>query len=218
MKLAAVLPLLLVAGTANADLFECDHKAPHRLTANVEGASRIVVIGRAGSLKVRGAGQSNVTASGTACSNDRDFLSGMRLEARREGSDVVVEAIIPEKTTVFGLHQASIDFEVVVPQNLAVSVKDGSGSIEITGVASLEVRDGSGSIEISDVRGDVDVTDGSGSVSAERIGGTFRVLADGSGSIDVTDVRGDFIVERDGSGGIDYSRVGGQVRIPERKR
>ena len=232
----AAIPLLLAASSASADLFQCDNTAPHRLTANVAGASRIVVVGKAGTLRVRGANQSDVTASGTACSSDRDFLERMRIEARREGSDVVVEAIIPEKTVVFGFHAAKLDLEVVVPAHLPVSVKDGSGSIDIRGVASVEVRDGSGEIEIRDVRGDVEVRDGSGSIVVAQVDGSVRISDgsggievrdvrrdvivenDGSGGIDVIDVRGDFIVESDGSGGIDYENVAGTVRIPKKKR
>lgn len=238
MRLSAipVIPLLLVASSASADLFQCDHKAPHRLTANVSGASRVVVVGKAGSLRVRGANQADVTASGTACSSDRDFLDQMRIEARREGSDVVVEAIIPEKTVVFGFHAAKLDMEVVVPAHLPVSIKDGSGSIDVRGVASVDVRDGSGEIEIREIGGDVEVHDGSGAILVAQVGGGVRISdgsggieirdvrrdviieRDGSGGIDVVDVQGDFIVERDGSGGIDYDNVAGSVRIPSRKR
>lgn len=233
----AILTLVLVAPVATADLFDCNHTAPHRLSAAASGATAIVVVGRAGSLRVTGSSQTNVTATGTACSSDRDFLDDMRIEARREGSELIIEAIIPERTTVFGFHNAALDLEVVVPDNIPVRVKDGSGEMDITNVASLDVKDGSGEIEIRDVRGDVEVYDGSGSISIERVRGTVRIAADGSGSIDIRDVernviverdgsgsidvsgvRGDFTVENDGSGGIEYDGVDGSVSIPSRKR
>ncbi|HEU4521221.1 MAG TPA: hypothetical protein VFT12_04405 [Thermoanaerobaculia bacterium] len=239
MRLTAATLLLLtaMAPAASADLFDCKNTAPHRLAADVNGATAIVIVGKAGSLRVTGAGQRNVTASGTACASDSDFLQKMRIEARREGSELRIEAVIPERTVLFGFHNARLDMEVAVPDDLPIRIQDGSGSTEVRGVAALEIHDGSGEIDIRDVRGDVEVSDGSGAISIERVGGGVRIAADGSGgieirdvernvvvdtdgsgSIDVSDVRGDFIVDKDGSGGIDYDRIGGSVSIPSRKR
>jgi hypothetical protein len=222
---------LLTAGAALAG--DCSQSAPHRLTAAPGDATEIVVIGRAGTLRVTGARTSTVTVTGEACASDRDFLSQMRIEARREGTALRIEAIIPDKVMIFGFHEARLDFEVTVPDSLPVRVTDGSGEAEVRGVASLEVTDGSGELEIRDVRGDVRVRDGSGSIEIDGVGGTVTIDADGSGSIDirdvrrdvivetdgsggieVADVRGNFTVHRDGSGGIDYDRVSGSVRIP----
>ncbi|HUP44694.1 MAG TPA: hypothetical protein VM779_04190 [Thermoanaerobaculia bacterium] len=232
MKLTslAVITVLMAAPAAFAD---CDQTAPHRLTANLDGASRITIIGRAGSLRVEGANQGVATARGTACASDRDFLDRMRIEARRDGSDVVIEAIIPERM-VFGFHSARLDFEVVVPENMPVRVKDGSGSVEIRNIASLDItdgsgdmeirgvrgdvtiRDGSGAIKVRDVGGDVEVHDGSGSITIVEVRGGVRIVSDGSGGIDIRDVQRDVIVENDGSGGIDVRDVRGNF-IVERK-
>ncbi|HUP49681.1 MAG TPA: hypothetical protein VNA04_12920 [Thermoanaerobaculia bacterium] len=222
---------LLLAPAAAADLLDCNHTAPHRLTAALDGATSVAVIGRAGTLLVRGENVNAVTASGTACASDREFLGRMRIEARREGSEVVVEAVIPEKMVLFGWHHAKLDLEVIVPNHLPVRVKDGSGKAEISDVASLdvvdgsgelvirgvrgslEVRDGSGSMRISDVGGDIRLTDGSGSVEIARVGGTVRVIADGSGSLDIRDVQRDVIIESDGSGSITVSDVRGDFIV-----
>lgn len=232
VKVLAVAPLLLAAATASAD---CDHTAPHRLTADLKGATSVAVIARAGSLRVHGGPGAVVMAAATACASDRDFLSEMRIEARRDGSELVIEAIVPERTLIFGWHEARMDLEVAVPQNLPIRVKDGSGSAEIRDVARLEVVDGSGELDIRGVRGNVEVTDGSGSLSirdvsgdvrvedgsgsieVERIRGSVRIVEDGSGSIDVDEVSGDFTVERDGSGGVEWDRVSGTVRVPRER-
>lgn len=223
------IPLLIAASAARAD---CDHTAPRRLTANAAGATRVVVTGKAGSLRVAGHRAADVTASGTACTSDRDFLDRINLVARRDGSDLVVEAVIPERVMVFGWMEARLDFEVGVPENLPVVVRDGSGEARIENVASaeivdgsgeleirgirgnLEVTDGSGQIDIRDVGGNVTIDDGSGSIEVSHVGGSVIVRVDGSGGIDVDDVKGDFIVERDGSGGVDFQRVKGKVSIP----
>ena len=230
-SLALSVVTLLTAGAALAG--DCSHSAPHRLTAAPGDATEIVVVGRAGSLRVTGTRTNTVTASGEACASDRDFLSRMRIEARRDGSALRIEAIIPENVMMFGFHEARLDFEVTVPDSIPVRVSDGSGEAIVRGVASLDVTDGSGELEIRDVRGDVRVRDGSGSIEIDGVAGSVVIDADGSGSIDirdvrrnvtvetdgsgsieVADVRGDFIVHRDGSGGIDYARVSGTVRIP----
>ena len=131
-----------------------------------------------------------------------------------------------------GWMEARLDFEVGVPENLPVVVRDGSGEARIENVASaeivdgsgeleirgirgnLEVTDGSGQIDIRDVGGNVTIDDGSGSIEVSHVGGSVIVRVDGSGGIDVDDVKGDFIVERDGSGGVDFQRVKGKVSIP----
>lgn len=227
--------LMLLTMPAFADRERCSETAPHRLTADVNGATSITVIGRAGSLEVTGARVAAVTATGTACASEADFLAGMRIEARREGSELVIEAIIPERTMVFGWHQASLDFEVTVPDHLPVRVTDGSGSARVRDVASLSVKDGSGELDIRRVRGSVEVSDGSGSITIidvggdvrlrdgsggmeiEKVGGNVIVERDGSGGIDVADVRGSFTVEQDGSGGIDYRDVSGTVSVPSKR-
>ena len=233
MRINALLALPL-AFAGSAALADCDHSAARRLTANASGATRVVVVGKAGTLRVTGRQQADVTASGTACTSDRDLLGEMNIVARRDGSDVIVEAVIPERVGLFGWFEARLDLEVNVPANLPVVVRDGSGSLEIENVGALDVTDGSGEVEIRGVRGDVEVTDGSGqvtirnvsgnveirdgsgSIEIDDVGGSVLVRADGSGSIDVSDVKGDFTVDRDGSGGVDYQRVAGKIRIPTR--
>ena len=225
--------LVLIAGAAPAD--SCRYSAPRRLTTPAAGVTRIVIIGRAGSLRVNGAaGAAQIAATGTACASDSDFLKELRLDARRNGSEIVIEAVIPERVSIFNWTEASIDFEVTVPANVPIKVRDGSGEltirnvgaldvvdgsggIEIRGVnGTLEVRDGSGGITINDVNGDVEVVDGSGGIEIHNVQRNVRIAVDGSGGIEVSSIRGDFTVARDGSGGVDYERVSGRVSIPRR--
>ncbi|HEX8152356.1 MAG TPA: hypothetical protein VF698_04480 [Thermoanaerobaculia bacterium] len=213
-KNAAVLGMLMFAATAAQADWDCDHKAPRRLSTPASGVTRVVVIGRAGGLKVEGrSGATEITASGTACSSDSDFLKDMNLVASRSGSELRIEAEIPEHSIGwFGNWQASLDFTVVVPEGVALVVRDGSGSALIRNVASLDVTDGSGDLEIDDVRGDVRVSDGSGGMRITNVGGNVR-LEDGSGEIDVRDVRGSVLVDEDGSGSIDVSNVRQSVTV-----
>lgn len=228
LRTLSAIPLLFVAAAASAD---CDHTAPHRLSADLKGATSVAVIARAGSLRVTGTSAGAVTAAGTACASDRDYLKGMRIEARREGSELVIEAIVPERTHIFGWHEARLDMEVSVPQTIALRIKDGSGSTEIRDVGTVtvtdgsgeleirgvrgnvEVKDGSGSLSVRNVSGDVRIEDGSGSVEVEQVGGSVRIVEDGSGGIDIRDVEHDVTIEDDGSGGIDVDQVRGNFTV-----
>ena len=234
MRLATfvALPLLLMASTAPAGPFECENKSPRRLTANASGASRVVVIAKSGLLTVKGRSAADVTVNGFACASDKSILDEIKVVARRDGADLVIQVLIPETMALFNWTDARLDLEVGVPENLPVTIKDGSGGTRIENVASLVVSDGSGELDIRGVRGDVEVKDGSGEISIRdvggnvglndgsgsieiaQIGGSVRIHVDGSGSIDVRDVKGGFRVDRDGSGGVDYERVSGPVSIP----
>jgi hypothetical protein len=233
MRQLIALGAILVATTASADMFDCKHEAKRRAVSAADGITKVSVIARAGSLRVSGhPGAREIVASGNACSSDKEYLDDIHIESRRSGSELTIEAIIPERTMIFGWYEAKLDLEVSVPTGVALKVTDGSGSTHIDGTGpvsvtdgsgeveirnvrgAVEVRDGSGSIEIRDVTGNVSIVDGSGSIDVQNIQGTVVVRADGSGSIQVNDVRGDFIVESDGSGGVDYARVSGTVRVP----
>jgi len=128
--------------------------------------------------------------------------------------------------------QGSIDLEVAMPAGLALSVKDGSGSIDISDIAGfvtiddgsgsiivsnighLNIDDGSGSIEVSAATGDVSIEDGSGGITVRQVGGDV-IIDDGSGGIDVVDVEHDVIIVDDGSGSLSVSDIRGAVHKPK---
>jgi len=224
---------LTTATTAGAGLWsDCDHTAPQSLSSPTSGITKIVVVGHQGTLKVEGRpGMSELRANGTACASSDSLLRDVSIRASRSGSQLRVEAIIPEE--MFG-DEASLDFTVTVPNNIAVSVEDGSGPLEISGTATLDVTDGSGELSVKNVNGDVKIVDGSGSIDVADVTGRVRVTdgsgsieivragavtidADGSGSLHVADVRGDFTVDEKGSGSVDYERIGGKIDVPSRR-
>ena len=205
---------LLAAAPLSADRFgDCSHSAPRRVSAPAAGVTRVVVIGKAGSLKVSGRqGAADIVANGTACSSDAGDLPRIVLESKRSGSDLRIEAVIPEGM-FFSLASARLDFEVVVPSNLPLVVTDGSGSVLVENVAAASITDGSGEIEVRGVAGNVTVTDGSGSLSVDNVGGEVRIT-DGSGSIDIRRT-GAVVIEADGSGSIDIATIARSVTIED---
>ena len=230
--IALTVGLIAVAG--RADWFGCDETATRRVAAPVNGVSRVLVIARAGTLHVAGrTGATEVVASGTACADSKSDLAGIQLRADRNGSELRIEAVIPEQVVFFGSANRKLDFEVTLPDSMALEVRDGSGRTEIENVGELRVKDGSGElsirgvhgsvdvtdgsgeIEMADIAGDVHVDDGSGEMQIERVGGSV-FIDDGSGSIDVRGVQRNVTIEQDGSGSVEVRDVRGDFTV-ERK-
>ncbi len=213
MKLAAVVLTLVVAATGSSacmvslDGFSCNMTASRAATLDVGDTTRVRVRARAGSLRIEGHPDFwEVRASGTACAGSEANLERVTLTATRVGTELVIE-------TETAAGKGRLDLVVAVPDSLPLVVDDSSGSIEIYDVAAVELRDGSGHIEIDGVAGDVRVVDGSGGIDIRAVRGTVVIEDDGSGDIDITDVGRDVIVENDGSGDIDVAEVGGDFVV-----
>src|SRR5438874_10711316 len=90
MRLLTSAALALVAATASAGFFDdCDYTAARNVSSPLAGATSIVIVGRAGSLRVSGLrGATEVRAKGTACTSDRDNLPHITLTATRSGDAV----------------------------------------------------------------------------------------------------------------------------------
>jgi hypothetical protein len=232
MRTLASLVLLFTAATASADLFggDCSYSEKRSVASPAAGVTRIVVIGRAGTLHI--GGRRNVaqaTATGTACSSSRDGLNETKLVMSRSGSELRIEAVTPEHE-FFGSSSARLDFDVVVPDGVPIEVEDGSGDMTIENVGPVEVTDGSGDMTIRNVSGNLSVHDGSGDMKLENIAGDVRVTDgsgeievqgagsvdvgnDGSGSVDIRNVKRDVHIGNKGSGSVDVSDVGGNFRV-----
>lgn len=216
--------LIAVAGLAAlpvaADPWnECEHKAPRHLSTPSAGVTRVVVIGRAGSLNIQGQpGASEIRANGTACTNTRDLLSRITLVATRSGSEVRIEAKMPERESFdfdFTNNVMKLDFEVTLPAGADLVVEDGSGSLSVADVASADIEDGSGEVTVRGIRGDVTVEDGSGTLKISDVQGDVRI-DDGSGEIEIDNVEGNVLIDDDGSGSVDIRNVRRNVTIEDK--
>ncbi|MCK8046385.1 DUF4097 domain-containing protein [Shewanella sp. 1CM18E] len=116
-----------------------------------------------------------------------------------------------------------IDLTIQVPSNMMLDIDDGSGDIEIKGVAAnikvddgsgdmwikggnnLNIQDGSGSVDISNTTGKLTLEDGSGSINLQGIGGDTHI-DDGSGDLSVQNVNGRVVID-DGSGDIEVDNT-----------
>ena len=120
----------------------------------------------------------------------------------RYAGDVTVT--IPQRLELIASDDSG---DTLIERCASVDLEDGSGDVEIKGIAGqVVVDDGSGELTIDDVTGDVEVADGAGDLRVENIEGDVDI-DDGSGDITVAHVTGDVTIV-DGSGQLDVEDVG----------
>ena len=225
-----LLILLLSAPLPALAWGDCDHKADRQASEGLEGVERLVIVARAGDLRLEESTDSaRLSATGRACASSAELLEGTQISTRRSGTTLHIEADIP-KTHGWNV-QARLDLEIQVPSNLPVEVEDSSGDISAEGVklnkikdgsgdialretsGDLRIDDGSGDIRIQSHRGNIELEDGSGDARLAEIDGSVRVLEDGSGDLSMKSVSGSVEVESDGSGDIFAGGVGGDFIV-----
>lgn len=170
---------------------------------------------------------------GKACASSQLLLDTLRLEVRRDGDTVYIEAGPRNEGNVvtIGKAYAQLDVGIALPQALPVEARDSSGDFRASGVGRLtlddssgdidlrrigsaEIKDSSGDIKVTDAGGDVTITfDGSGNIDLSNIGGNAEVGSDGSGDIRIVGVKGNVLIGADGSGDIVVEDVGGDFTL-----
>lgn len=222
--------LLAAAPIAAAD--DCEYSAERQASVDLAGATLIEIDAAAGSLVVEGRpGLTRAEARGTACAPDEDLLEGIRIVTRQRGNRVRIVAEVPDSRWGFRSSSPRLDLTIEVPVEVALSIKDSSGSLELANVGATElddssgsivaenvrgrlsIHDSSGSIRVRDVDGDIELRDSSGSIDVRGVRGSVVVDADSSGSIEITDVDLDVLIRRDSSGSIEVADVGGDFTV-----
>ena len=203
------------------------------LTLDAVGLDKLIIDAGAGSLDVTGVdGLRHIEVKASIVVPDADEDEGrkiigksMKLSLEQDGEAAKLVAGFDNRFWGGGSN-SRIDLDIRVPASMALTIDDGSGSMEVADVAaavriddgsgsiavrrvgSLHINDGSGSIDVKAANGDVYVDDGSGSITIEAVGGSVTI-DDGSGEIRVTDVAKDLIILDDGSGSVTYTDVRG---------
>ncbi|MFI5691204.1 DUF4097 family beta strand repeat-containing protein [Kribbella sp. NPDC051586] len=142
-----------------------------------------------------------------------DKITAVHLDA--EHSDITIKVSDDDKTTVqeqrkywFWKHgdaysvndgvlkldgdcgwQCSADFEITVPRGTKVTGQNGSGDLDLTGVAGVDAKSRSGKVELREIDGDVNLDVTSGDVSISALTGKLDVKAN-SGDIEAADLKG----------------------------
>jgi hypothetical protein len=237
-RLIATAALLVATGVAAQQNDECRFEAERSANIDANASDRLVLIARAGSLRVEGrAGLTRVQVRGRACASSEALLDQLRLETGRNGGVVRVEVREFDEGdwTRERDRYALLHLVLEVPEGMAADITDGSGETALAGLGRLHIDDGSGELTLENIGGDVEIDDGSGGITVHGVRGNVTAadgsgdlevrdvtgsvaIDDGSGSIRVENVQGDLTVVDDGSGSIRHSGVQGRVRIPEKER
>ncbi len=142
--------------------------------------------------------------------NPTDKAPELTLEKR--GDTAYLVAKFPDSVSKFG-KSPYIDLTVKVPASFNLSLTDGSGDIEISGLdGDIKLTDGSGDLRIQGGNR-VTINDGSGGIWLSQTQGDVKIT-DGSGDMQVSDIQGNVSI-KDGSGDIEVSQVQEQVEITD---
>jgi hypothetical protein len=108
--------------------------------------------------------------------------------------------------------QCSVSYDIFAPRGTALQGENGSGDVELTGLADVDIKVGSGNIEVRDASGAVRTETGSGDISLTGVKGTASGQT-GSGNISGRGLAGGVVKAETGSGDISLALAGaGSVR------
>jgi len=204
------------------------------ISGSLPAPREIKVVTEAGSVKVRGAAQSNLTyvlkkrVRAGSEEEARKLFSSFRIQAWSQGEVALFRG---QFDSHYGRRQASVDFDISAPRSTAaVGAKTGGGSVAVNNISgSVAVETGGGSIQLDEVGGSASASSGGGSielgnmggnVSVETGGGSIRVksaggsvaASSGGGSIEVISARQAVSAET-GGGSIRVQKCGAEVKV-----
>ena len=168
------------------------------------GAARTLRISTdAGSVRIRGAAQPNITyvlkKRVYNCVSDSDaqrYLNQFRITASQQADT----AILRGQCEFCGNRKhGSMDFDIVVPKDSAlINIETEGGDISVNGIAGrLEAETGGGNIQADDIGGLIRATSGGGNLDLGKVGGDLR-LETGGGSVRVSSAKGRIDAESGG--------------------
>lgn len=161
---------------------------------------------------------------------EEDILKRL-IKVSGEGTDhLSIVTDIPRSISNWGRAEYPIDFDIVIPDDAVLQVRDTSGIIRITDVkAPIDIRDGSGTLSVIGVQGDLTIAKDSGDIVVERVTGMTKInsqsgqmklrnlaqvdIEHSDGNLDLTDVGTAHV--RNNSGNIRITTGSGPVDIDD---
>ena len=186
------------------------------ITGSLPAPREIKVITEAGSVKVHGAAQSNLTYV-----LRKRVKAGSEEEARRLFSNFHIQAWSQGQIALFrgefdnsyGRRSASVDFDIATPRSTAaVMAETGGGSVAVNSISgTVAVETGGGSIQLDEIGGAATASSGGGSIELGSMGGNVSVET-GGGSIRVKSAGGS-VAATSGGGSIEVISAGRAVAL-----
>lgn len=186
-----VVTLVWLAGCDDDGTGPSDERAEQDFSFDIDASavSRLRVEGINGGIAITGsATATSVIVQGVRevrGPNARSHLAELQVATQQVGDEVVVRTTQPSPR---GNRQYTVDYEIVIPRRLAVSVLNANGGIAVASVANdVSVANANGGIVLDDIVGDVLVQLGNGAVEADvtlPLDGTLE-MGVGNGEIDL---------------------------------
>jgi DUF4097 and DUF4098 domain-containing protein YvlB len=146
-----------------------------------------------------------VSKSGSAPSESsvRERLKGVRVVIEHSGGGYVVHPVNQEETG----GGVSVDLDVELPKNIALTAVSVRGDISISGIAgSISASARNGDVEIHNAGSDVSVQLQKGDARVSNVSGNVRITGKGS-AVEISEVAGDALLEGDFFGPIRVRNV-----------
>lgn len=224
--LTLLIPAALVAALAGCNVTvgpagngvtvasHCQHTAPRTLALELDGVSELVLELGPDTLVLAGQpGASSGQLQGRACASSEAALQTLQLEQQRQGNTLLVRSLRHKRNGLaIGNHSAWLDLRGQVPDTLPVTLRLGSGDVEVSKLASLRAAVGSGDVLAADIPGAVELTLGSGDVQVQRAG-SLDVVNMGSGELQAEQIAAGVRIGNIGSGDVQLDAVTGDVRV-----
>lgn len=217
MRLAAAALLLGPLSALAANPPQEQVTRDFQKTVTLGAGQAVQVENKFGQVRLHGTSGRDLKISATirvqtgSRTESEDFAQKIRIEVDQGGQGVQVRTIYPEESSSWhmGHRKASysVDYEIAIPADAPLTVRNSFGSVETTGIHSkseienshgaLTVRDAGparlrnsfGSIDVSETAGDLALTDNNGPVQVSQIKGSLE-LTNRFGRITVRNVQG----------------------------
>jgi len=204
---AALLQAGCLRGGSSATFERTLHvTGPVRLEVTTGSGGIVIRNGPAGEVRIHGEVRARGYALDSAARRAQEIASNPPLD--QSGNMIRLGGRRGESP--FGA--VAISYTIETPGDTQASAKDGSGSVEISGLRDpVSVTLGSGDARMDDLGDNVTITLGSGTIRASRIHGSVT-FESGSGRLSFNDVRED-LRGAAGSGSIEVDRAQGRVNV-----
>src|SRR3954470_10346713 len=178
---------MTLAGLAHAQeskIFQDGRYWVEETSGSISSAGNLKIIADAGSVKIQGAAQPNVTyvirkrvAAGNEQQARREFEK-FRVSASSYGDTALIKGQCYSDT---GRSRLSVNYEVMTPQSLGlVYTRSGGGSLAVNNInGRVDGETGGGDIRLDGINGPVSASSGGGTIEIGTIGGDLRVETGG---------------------------------------
>ncbi|HEY6292007.1 MAG TPA: DUF4097 family beta strand repeat-containing protein [Terriglobia bacterium] len=214
---------VLMLALAAPALLRADYRSEKHFKLDPGG--RLVLDSSEGSVEITGSSEAGARVIVTSNRDDVEKLFDFHFE---ENAGEVRITVRRHGGNWGWTHGPNLRFNITVPEDTAVEVKTGGGSVEASRIkretelstsggsikasdlgANLRAHTSGGSIDLNDVKGTARVDTSGGDIRAESLAGALDAKTSG-GSIELREVKGDLVAHTSG-GSIRIEGAGGRV-------